>query len=342
MESIGIGIIGAGRISHVMSPAYAKLGQARLAAVADVVPGAAEKLAGKFDIPLTFERYEDLLARPEVDAVLICTPTFLHEEIALAAAKARKHIFCQKPMALTVEACEAIDRAARDAGVVLQAGFMVRFTPPFADVKEAIVSGELGDLIALRSSVFGWEPSAEWFYDPLKGGGVLVDTIIHTLDLFRWYAGEVELLFASGGAYVLDGAKKYGTPDNIMCSMRFRNGSMGDIFGSWTTGFGDKTLEVYGTQGSILVDLVGKQAGHIHIKKRSPGKARPEGWSNLGLLWKYGYQGEAEHFVNTILGKAEPQATGRDAIEAQRLAILAQQSIRTGELVRVEREGRAL
>ena len=134
MEKIGIGIIGAGRISHVMSPAYAKLGQARLAAVADVVPGAAEKLAGKFDIPLTFERYEELLARPEVDAVLICTPTFLHEEIAIAAAKARKHIFCQKPMALTVEACEAIDRAARDAGVVLQAGFMVRFTPPFADV----------------------------------------------------------------------------------------------------------------------------------------------------------------------------------------------------------------
>jgi predicted dehydrogenase len=121
--------------------------------------------------------------------------------------------------------------------------------------------------------------------------------------------------------------------------MRLRKGSVGDIFCSWTTGFCDKTLEVYGTQGSILIDLVGKQGGHIHIKKRSSGGARPEGWSNLGLLWKYGYQGEAEHFVNTILGKAEPQATGRDAIEAQRLAILAQQSIRTGELVRVEREG---
>ena len=93
MERIGIGIIGAGRISHVIVAAYAKLNQARLAAVADVVPVAAEKLAGKFDIPLTFGRYEDLLARPEVDAVLICTPTFLHEEIAIAEAKARKQIF---------------------------------------------------------------------------------------------------------------------------------------------------------------------------------------------------------------------------------------------------------
>jgi myo-inositol 2-dehydrogenase / D-chiro-inositol 1-dehydrogenase len=340
MERIGIGIIGAGRISRVISAAYAKLGQARLVAVADVVPAAAKKLAHEFDILLTFERYEDLLACPEVDAVLICTPTFLHEEIAVAAAKARKHIFCQKPMALTVEACEAIDGAARASGVVLQAGFMVRFTPPFAEVKEAIISGEIGDLIALRSSVFGWEPSAEWFYDPLKGGGVLIDTIIHTFDLFRWYAGEVELLFASGGSYVLEGAKKYGTPDNIMCSMRFRNGSMGDIFGSWTTGFGDKTLEVYGTRGSILIDLVGKQGGHIHIKRRSSHGTRPEGWSNLGLLWRYGYQGEAEHFVKTVLGQAQPQATGRDAIEAQRLAILASQSIQTGDLVRIAREGR--
>jgi myo-inositol 2-dehydrogenase/D-chiro-inositol 1-dehydrogenase len=340
MDRIGIGIIGAGRISQVMAAAYAKLGQARLAAVADVVPGHAEKLAGSFDIPSTFKHYEELLGCPEVDAVLICTPTFLHEEIAVAAAKARKHIFCQKPMALTVEGCEAIDSAARNAGVTLQAGFMVRFTPPFAEVKEAIDGGEIGNLIALRSSVFGWEPSAEWFYDPQKGGGVLIDTIIHTLDLFRWYAGEVDVLFASGGAYVLEGAKKYGTPDNIMCSMRFRSGAMGDIFGSWTTGFGDKTLEVYGTYGSILVDLVGKQGGLIHIRKRSAGGKHPEGWGNLGFLWKYGYQAEAEHFVNTVLGKAQPQATGRDAIEAQRLAIHADHSIRTGELVRVEDSGR--
>jgi predicted dehydrogenase len=117
---------------------------------------------------------------------------------------------------------------------------------------------------------------------------------------------------------------------------------MGDIFGIWTTGFGHKTLEVYRAQGSIHVDLVGKQGGHIHIKKSSSGGGRPEGWSNLGLLWKYGYQGEAEHFVNTVMDKAQPQATGRDAIEAQRLAVLAGQSIGTGDVVRVEREGKEL
>ncbi|HET9374652.1 MAG TPA: Gfo/Idh/MocA family oxidoreductase [Chthoniobacterales bacterium] len=339
MNRVRIGIIGAGRIGNVMANAYQSVPEAELVAVADVVRPVAETFAKKFDVSAVFESHADLLKSGNVDAVVICAPTFLHEEISIAAAKAGKHIFCQKPMALTVEACEAITAAAEEAKVTLQTGFMLRFTPPFADVKEAISSGEIGTLIALRSSVFGWEPSADWFYDPAKGGGVLIDTIIHTLDLFRWYAGEVETLFASGGAYVLEGAKRHGTPDNIMCSLRFRNGAMGDLYGSWTTGFGDKTLEVYGTNGSVFVDLVGKQGGHIFIRKHMAGSSRPEGWSNLGILWKYGYLGEANHFIKSVLGKVEPQATGRDAIEAQRLAILADHSIRTGEVARIPSPG---
>jgi myo-inositol 2-dehydrogenase/D-chiro-inositol 1-dehydrogenase len=339
MNRVRIGIIGAGRIANVMANAYKSVPEAELVAVADVVRTVAETFAKKFDIPNIFETYADLLASGNVDAVLVCVPTFLHEEVSVAAAKAGKHIFCQKPMALTVEGCEAITGAAEEAQVGLQTGFMLRFTPPFVDIKEAILSGEIGTLIAIRSSVFGWEPSADWFYDPAKGGGVLIDTIIHTLDLFRWYAGDVETLFASGGAYVLEGARRYGTPDNIMCSFRFRSGAMGDLYGSWTTGFGDKTLEVYGTNGSIFVDLVGKQGGHIFIRKRITESSRPEGWSNLGILWKYGYIGEARHFVDTVLGKVEPQATGRDAIEAQRLAVLADQSIRTGQLAHIPAPG---
>jgi myo-inositol 2-dehydrogenase / D-chiro-inositol 1-dehydrogenase len=339
MNRVRIGIIGAGRIAHVMANAYQSVPEAELVAVADVVQPAAQTFALKFGVADIFKSYLDLLASASVDAVLVCVPTFLHEEVSIAAAEVGKHIFCQKPMALTVAGCEAITRAAEEAGVTLQTGFMLRFTPPFADIKQAISNGEIGRLIAIRSSVFGWEPSADWFYDRSKGGGVLIDTIIHTLDLFRWYAGDVATLFASGGAYVLEGARKHGTPDNIMCSFRFRNGAMGDLFGSWTTGFGDKTLEVYGTNGSIFVDLVGKQGGHIFIRKRITEASRPEGWNNLGILWKYGYLGEAKHFIDTVLGKAEPQATGWDAIEAQRLAVLADESIRTGELVHVPATG---
>ena len=335
MEQVRIGIIGAGRIAHIMSDAYRQLAEARLVAVADIVRAASERLAAKCNIPLICENYRDLLASDGVDAILVCVPTHLHEEVVLAAAQAGKHIFCQKPMALTVEQCVRMTEAAEAKDLVLQVGFMLRFTPPFAEVKESIESGEIGDLIAIRSAVFGWLPNDEWFYDPQRGGGVLIDTIIHSFDLFRWYAGDVDTLFASGGAYVLEGAKKYNTPDNVMCSFRFKNKAMGSLYGTWTSGYGDKTLEVYGTNGSIFIDLMTKQGGNIFIKHRSSEQSRPNGWTNLGVLWRYGYQGEAEQFVSCILGRSPPRATGGDAIEAQKLAVLADRSIRTGELVRI-------
>jgi myo-inositol 2-dehydrogenase/D-chiro-inositol 1-dehydrogenase len=335
MEQVRIGIIGAGRIANIMSDAYRQLPEARLVAVADVVRAASERLATKCNIPVIYENYRDLLVSDDVDAVLVCVPTHLHEEVVLAAAKAEKHIFCQKPMALTVEQCVRMTEAANAKNLVLQVGFMLRFTPPFVEVKESIESGEIGDLIAIRSAVFGWLPNADWFYDPQRGGGVLIDTIIHTFDLFRWYAGDVDTLFASGGAYVLDEAKKYDTPDNVMCSFRFKNKAMGSLYGTWTSGYGDKTLEVYGTAGSIFIDLMTKQGGSIFIKHRLSEQTRPNGWNNLGVLWRYGYQGEAKQFVSCVLGRSPARATGFDAIEAQKLAILADRSIRTGELVRV-------
>ena len=330
MEEVKIGIIGAGRIAHIMSAAYSQIRECRLLAVNDVVRSAAERLAAKFNIPSIHDDYRELLSSTEVDAVLVCVPTHLHEEITLAAAQAGKHIFCQKPMALTVEQCERMTQAAEANGIVLQVGFMLRFTPPFGEVKQRLDNQEIGQLIAIRSAVFGWEPTDDWFYDPARGGGVLIDTIIHTFDLYRWYMGEVSSIFAMGGAFVLEGAKKYQTPDNVMCSFRFQNGAMGELYGTWTSGYGDKTLEIYGTDGSILVDLMNKQGGHLFIKSRPNDRSLPVGWNNLGVLWKYGYQAEARQFVSCVLGNASPQATGRDGIAAQKLALLANQSLRTG------------
>jgi len=109
-----------------------------------------------------------------------------------------------------------------------------------------------------------------------------------------------------------------------------------DSYGTWTSGYGDKTLEIYGTRGSIFVDLMTKQGGQMFIKSRLNDRSAPEGWSNLGFLWKYGYRAEAKQFISCILGHSPPQATGRDGIEAQKLAVLADQSIRTGAPMELE------
>ncbi|QHW32745.1 Gfo/Idh/MocA family oxidoreductase [Paenibacillus rhizovicinus] len=337
MNQVRIGIIGAGRISHVMSTAHAQVPESKLHGVFDVVRASAEKLASKFNIPNVYDSYQDMLASDEIDAVLVCTPTFLHEQIVIDAANAGKHVFCQKPMALTLEQCERMNAAALENNIILQVGFMIRYTPPFVEVKERLDAGEIGDIIAIRSAVFGWEPSAEWFYDPDQGGGILIDTIIHTFDLYRWYAGEVTSIYADGGAYVFEGARKFGTADNIMCALKFENGAMGSIYGSWSSGYGDKTLEIYGTKGSFFIDLMEAQGGRAFIKKDREAEAPnpAEGWNNLGVLWKFGYQQEARQFTYSVLGKVPPQATGTDAVAAQRLALLADESIRTSKVVHI-------
>ncbi|RKP48928.1 gfo/Idh/MocA family oxidoreductase [Cohnella endophytica] len=335
MNQVRIGVIGAGRISHVMAQAHSHVPESKLQGVFDVVRASSEHLASKYDIPHVFDSYEAMLASEEIDAVLVCTPTFLHEQIVIDAANAGKHIFCQKPMALTLEQCERMNEAATRNGVILQVGFMIRFTPPFVEVKERLDSGEIGDIIAIRSAVFGWEPTADWFYDPTQGGGILIDTIIHTFDLYRWYAGEVETIYADGGAYVFEGARKHGTPDNIMCSLKFKNGAMGSIYGSWSSGYGDKTLEIYGTKGSFFIDLMEAQGGRAFIKKNNENPSSAEGWNNLGVLWKFGYQQEARHFTHSILGRVGPSATGSDAVEAQKLAVLADRSMRSSQPLKV-------
>lgn len=336
MEKVRIGVIGAGRIAHVMCAAYEDIAQAEIVAVMDVVPESATALADRFGAKRTYSTTEDLLADREVDAVLVCAPTQLHAEIVVKAAAAGKHIFCQKPMALSVADCDLMNEAVAAAGVVMQIGFMLRFTPPFGEAKKRIEQGEIGDLIGITGSLFGWVPSADWFYDPKRGGGVLIDTMSHQFDLFRWYGGDFETVYASGGAYVLDGAREYGTPDNVMASFRFQNGAMGNLYGSWTSGYGDLTVQVFGTEGSIFIDLMDKQGGQIYSTGR--GAAPATGWNNLGILWKYGYEGEAKQFVKSVLGQVAPSPTGLDARETMRMLFLADRSIRTGERIIVADE----
>ena len=190
-KQVGIGIIGAGRIAHVHAEAYKTVTGGRLVAVAESDPARLASFSGVYGLT-PYAGYRDLLEDPMVDAVVIAAPNWLHTEMALQAAAHGKHIFCQKPLALTVGETDAIVANTKRAGVILQVGFMLRFTPPMQEVKKLISSGGLGDLIALRAAVFGWEPSADWFYDKSKGGGVILDTMIHFADLLIWLVGPCE------------------------------------------------------------------------------------------------------------------------------------------------------
>ncbi len=331
---VRVGVIGAGRIARTHAEAYKSVARGALVACTDVIPQAAQAFGAENGLKV-FASAEELLNSPEIDAVIIATPNGLHADQTIAALRAGKHIFCQKPIAMTMnEAGAVIKEAQQYKGQILQYGFMLRFTPPMTTVYQRLKSGELGSPIVSRSAIFGWEPSAKWFYDPKQGGGVILDTMVHFADLLLWMFGPVDYIHSDGGPYVLEGAKEYGSADNAMITVKHKSGVISHQYVTWTAGHGNFTFEVYGSLGETSVDLVRSQASAAFIKPQAAGSG---GWKFPDLVWKYGYGGEQQHFVDRILGlPVDPQAAadvyaGRDALK---LVLDAQLALDTKEIVR--------
>jgi len=334
-DQVKIGLIGAGRIARVHAQAYTRVSGGRLVAVTDVVRPSAEALALQYGMDVC-ENYHELLARPDIDAVLIATPNWLHAQIALTAAQAGKHIFCQKPIALTLEDADAMIAAAMQAGVILQVGFMMRFTPPMPHVRELVAQKALGDVITIRAAIFGWEPSDEWFYLKEKGGGVILDTLIHFCDFAYWLAGPIQRVYTEGGAYVLEGAKHHGSPDNASVTLKHAGGAVTQMYVTWTSGYGNFFYEVYGTKGSISVNFLEKQTTLMFLKESSASTSwnYPAGWSHPDVMWGFGYSGEAQYFVDQIRGTApRGNALGEDGRRALEVVLAAQRSLDDGKVI---------
>ncbi|MCU1558535.1 MAG: gfo/Idh/MocA family oxidoreductase [Microbacteriaceae bacterium] len=333
LDTVRVGLVGAGRIAKVHAAAYERIARGSLVSVTDPIAAAATSLAAHYGMTVS-PSLEQMLADDSIDAVLLATPNSLHADQLIQALEAGKHVFCQKPISLTLPDADRVVAAASASDRVVQFGFMLRFTPPMPQLKSRIVAGELGPLIAAQAAVFGWEPSNDWFYDPKNGGGVILDTLVHFGDLVLWMFGPAEHVSTEGGAYKLEGAKKFGSPDNAVVTVRHASGVISSMYVSWTAGRGNFTMDVYGNDGSASVDLVHSQALNLHISDR----AREEsGWLYPDLVWDYGYAGEQQYFVDRILGREDGAraASASEARDALALMLAAQQSLdekRTVEL----------
>lgn len=338
-DGVRVGLVGSGRIGRVHADAYRGVNGGRLVACQDAAPEVGRQFAFDFDLEFT-DDYQGLLARDDIDAVLIATPNWLHAEMAVAALEADKHVFCQKPIALTLADADTVLAAASASNRILQFGFMLRFTPPLPELKRMIAAGAIGEPIASRAAIFGWEPNADWFYDKATGGGVILDTLIHFADLVQWLIGPVERLHSEGGAYVLEGAKRHGSPDNAAVLMRHANGASTSAFVTWTGGHGNFTLEIYGTEGSIAIDLVEKQVSRVFLRRpfTLDGQDMPIGWSFPDLVWAYSYRNEQQYFVDRIRGRVggEDAATAAEARSALAVALAAQKALDEQRVVEVQ------
>lgn len=260
------------------------------------------------------------LSDPEVDAVLIALPTSVHRMTTERAAQAGKHVFCEKPIARTVEDATAMTEACNRAGVVFQVGHVVRFFAEYARIKQVLDAGTLGQIAMVRTqrrSAPVMERSP-WFADLEKNGGIIIDLMIHDLDTLRWYFGEPERLYAYGLSYT----EWQKSRDVAMASVRFRNGVIAHLDASWAHGGFYTAIEVAGEKGLLSHNsrenatlTFESSEGTVDKGNISPSMtfARPSSFNP--------YSREVAHFVDAIR-TGSPVMT--DGVEATRTLALAQ------------------
>jgi len=255
-ESINIGIIGAGRIGkiHAENIAYF-MPQARLAAIADInMTPQIESWAKGLGVASTLRDPAALLADKAIHAVLICSSTDTHADLVVAAAKAGKHIFCEKPVDLTVAKVRAALDAVRKAGVKLQVGFNRRFDHNFRRVRELVESGAVGEPQIIK--ITSRDPAPPPATYVAVSGGIFLDMMIHDFDMARFQMGsDIVEVYASGAVLVDEAIGKAGDVDTALVSLRFANGALGVIDNSRKAVYGyDQRVEVFGSRGSASAE----------------------------------------------------------------------------------------
>lgn len=348
MKQVSLGLVGAGRIGRVHSLSIRQILNSKLAAVADPVPGKAEEIAEEQNAD-TYLDYKELLNRKDVDGVIVCVPTWAHRSVTVEAAEAGKHIYCEKPMALSLQEADEMIRAAENSGVKLMIGENARFR--FRRVKELVDQGAIGDISVIRSSLSAWSPvgTAEWMCDPKKGGGMIVDSSVHNADFTRWLAGsEVERVYAESGAFFIDECKDMGTEDNAVYLLKFKNGVIGEVHCSWTgRGVGGYSLEVFGSGGMISIHPL-RQRLMVYSTKDVPDKfvfggGIQEGWNFTSLAFNpmpnlSGHLDAVRHFVDCILEDKEPMTNGKEGRAALEIVIAAYKSSKVNRPVKLPLE----
>ncbi|HLJ49301.1 MAG TPA: inositol 2-dehydrogenase [Bryobacteraceae bacterium] len=252
MPKLNLGVIGAGRIGKVHAETLAfQLPEAAPIAITDINREAAEAVARHCGIAHVAANAAEILADPKIDAVLICSSTDTHAELVVEAAQAGKHIFCEKPIDLTLARIDRALAAVEKAGVKLQIGFNRRFDPNFARVRQAVASGEIGtpNLVHIISRDPGPPPLS---YVRVSGG-MFLDMTIHDFDMARFLIGdEVREIYTTAGVRVDPEIGKAGDVDTALIVLKFNNGVIGTIDNSRKAVYGyDQRVEILGSDGAI-------------------------------------------------------------------------------------------
>jgi predicted dehydrogenase len=317
---IGIGITGCGGMGTSLVREMVKVEGAKLTAAHDVDPQAANKVTGELGGEVV-NSYEDLLGRSDVDAVVVATPGYLHRDPVIQAAKASKHVFCEKPMALNLEDCDMMIDACKEAGVNLMIGQVLRLIPVFKE-SARIVREELGKPLAMSTlRMGGWGYRQGWRATIEKSGGMLLEVNVHEFDYLRFVCGEPVEVFACGGRLVHD---YIDFEDTVFSSFKFQNGAIGNLRAVVSSAIGQYTGEIICKEGALSYD---NHTGTIRYRKFDGDEIT---LTRDQLPEFGGVAEETSEFVHSIMENRKPDITGEDGRIAVEMALAVRRSIREG------------
>ncbi|MFO7290264.1 MAG: Gfo/Idh/MocA family oxidoreductase [Bacillota bacterium] len=315
-----VGIIS---VAHMHAYSYARalkqLEGVELAGIADPDQERGGAAARRFGVQF-FPDIDGLLDS-DIDAVIVTSENVKHREHVLAAARAGKHVLCEKPLATILQDAREMIEACKKNGVELMTAFPVRFNPSIARAREMIKEGRLGRILAIKGTNRGKNPGG-WFVDPsLSGGGAVMDHTVHVVDVMRWFMGsEVREVYAE-----VDRLPSAGGIDEAgILTMEFDNGVFATLDCSWSRNrafptWGDVTLEIVGTEGALSVDAFAQKL-HVYT-------------DDQGVSWDYWGDdmdvGMIREFVVSIREGRSPSVTGEDGLKAVEVALAAYRAAET-------------
>jgi predicted dehydrogenase len=337
-NAIRVCLVGAGRAGQVHAESLIQhVPEGTLVALVDPNAAALEKSAARFGVESKFSSLDEAIDRVAFDAVIITTPTFTHRELATFAATRGKHIFCEKPMALTIEECDQMIAAAERNKVLLQLGFMRRFDPDFQAAAARIEAGEIGQPMMIKSLTHGPGLPPAWARDLQTSNGMLAEVNSHDWDAVRWLAGSnPERVYAEVSNFK---GRKHGvdTPhfyDTALVSVRFESGALGAISGICPCDYGyDARVEIVGEKGLLQIGDVRGQSVVV-CTDRERGLVTPiyRSWPE-----RFGsaYVREMKHFLGCIRSGSQPSVSGVDGRWAVAGVLAATRSFREERSVRI-------
>ncbi|ECG9169066.1 D-chiro-inositol-2-dehydrogenase IolG2 [Salmonella enterica] len=334
MKKLRCGVIGLGRVGKMHVENMYLLPQLDIICAADYFIEEMSDWLYSVNITSGYKNYQELLQRDDIEAVFIFTSTDMHEEIVTAAAQAGKHIFCEKPLSMNEDeqASMAVLRKVKEKGVTLQVAFNRRFDPQFHEVFELVRSGKIGrpQMIKITSRDPDLLP-----HDLIKRiGGLIFEFTMHDFDMARFMMqDEVSEVYVKGNTLIDPSLKNIDDVDTLAVMLTFRNGGYALIDNSRRAVYGyDQRVEVFGSEGMAYADNVSESTVKVfnsqHCIMKNP-------LPDFTVRYREAYRTEILHFIDSVLHHTPVVCTGEDALLAQRIAIAAQQSLKSGLPVKI-------